>query len=215
RSATVPTAAGTFSPQRPLLRLDGHGYSPAVLQMIVEAAGGLDSFADAAFALHLAGLEISPRHVGRLAHEIGGELARQRDDQAIRRRRRQLPARVAAPPAVAAVEVDGGRLRTRAAASGPGVHQPQNKEDKVACLVSLESTPHAQDPQPEPPPSFTQPRRVQRLVRQIKGLPGDHPPGAAEPVEPPPPEEEAPPPAGAPQRLGRGRRGRPPRRPAV
>src|SRR5262249_15228797 len=27
-SATVPTAAGTFSPQRPVLRLDGHGYSP-------------------------------------------------------------------------------------------------------------------------------------------------------------------------------------------
>jgi hypothetical protein len=176
-----------------------------VLQLIVEAAGGLSSFADAAFALHLAGLGISPRHVGRLAHAIGGELARGRDDKAVRRRRRQLPARVAAPPAVAAVEVDGGRLRTRAAASGPGVHQPQNKEDKVACLVSLESTPHAQDPQPEPPPSFTQPRRVQRLVRQVKGLPGDHPAEAAEPAAapPPPPEKKAPPVAESPQRLVR------------
>jgi hypothetical protein len=53
RSATVPTAAGTFSPQRPLLRRNGHGYSPAVLPMVVEAAGRLPSFADAAFALHL------------------------------------------------------------------------------------------------------------------------------------------------------------------
>src|SRR5262249_8100278 len=33
----VLTAVGTFSPQRPLLRLDGHGYSPAVVQCIVSA----------------------------------------------------------------------------------------------------------------------------------------------------------------------------------
>ncbi len=172
--------------------------------MIVEAAGGLDSFADAAFALRLAGLEISPRHVGRLAHEIGGELARQRDDKAVRRRR-QLPARVAAPPAVAAVAVDGGRLRTRAAESGPGVREPQNKEDKIACLVSLESTPQAQDPQPEPPPSLLQPRRVQRLVRQIKGRPSEHPGEATEPAEAtaPAPEPKAPPVVGSPKRLVR------------
>jgi len=204
RCAPVPTAAGTFPPQRPLLRRDGPGYSPAVRQLIVEAAGGLDSFADAAFALHLAGLEVSPRHVGRLAHEIGGELARGRDGKAVRRRRRQVPARVAAPPAVAAVAVDGGRLRTRAAASGPGVHQPPSKEDKIACLVSLESVPHAQGPPPEPPPPFLEPRRVQRLVRQIKGLPGDHPAEAAEPAAAPPPaEKKAPPVAESPKRLVR------------
>jgi len=175
-----------------------------VLQIIVEAAGRLPSFADAAFALHLAGVDISPRHVGRLAHEIGGEMAQKRDDKAVAHRRRQLPVRVAAAPEVVAVEVDGGRLRTRAAVSGPGVHQPQNKEDKVACLVSLHSDRHAQDPQPEPPPSFTEPRRVQRVVRQMKGLPGEHPAEAAGPEEapaPPRPEPKAPPVTAAPQRL--------------
>ena len=91
RSATVPTAAGTFSPQRPLLRTDGHGYSPAVLQILVEAAGRLPSFADAAFALHLAGVDISPRHLGRVAQEIGAEMAQARDDKATENRRRQLP----------------------------------------------------------------------------------------------------------------------------
>jgi hypothetical protein len=65
-SATVPTAAGTFSPLRPRLRLDGHGYSPAVLELLVTAAARLDSFAAAAFAVGLTGLSISPRHVQQL-----------------------------------------------------------------------------------------------------------------------------------------------------
>jgi hypothetical protein len=143
--------------------------------MIVEAAGELQSFPAAAYALGLAGVAISARHVERLTHEIGAELAQQGEAKATQRRQRQLPARVATTPEVVAVEVDGGRLRTRAADSGPGVHQAQNKEDKIACLVSLHSGRHQQDPQAEPPESFTQPRRVQRLVREMKGLPSEHP----------------------------------------
>jgi hypothetical protein len=53
------------------------------------------------------------------------------------------------------------------------VHQPQAKEDKIACLVSLQSSTYADDPQPEPPPPLVEPRRVQRLVRQVHGSPGD------------------------------------------
>jgi hypothetical protein len=99
---------------------------------------------------------------------------------------------VATTPEVVAVEVDGGRLRTRAADCGPGVHQAQNKEDKIACLVTLKSSEHATDPQPEPPPSFLCPRRVQRLVRQMAGQAADplqQPDEAVQPetdsVEPP------------------------------
>jgi hypothetical protein len=124
-------------------------------------------------------LRISPRHVQHLTELVGAELAAARDEQAAARWRRQLPPRVAAPPAVVAVEVDGGRLRTRAPGCGPGVHQAESKEDKIACLVSLRSDTHPHDPQPEPPPSFLEPRRVQRLVRQIKGLPGEQPPAEA------------------------------------
>jgi hypothetical protein len=176
--------------------------------MIVEAAGRL-SFADAAFAVGLTGLRISARHVQHLAELVGGELAAARDEQAAARRRRQLPPRVAEPPAVAAVEVDGGRLRTRATGCGPGVHQAECKEDKIACLVSLRSDCHAHDPQPEPPPSFLEPRRVQRLVRQMKGLPGEQlPAGTAADAAPPAvaePAVAAAPPAypAAPRRLVR------------
>src|SRR5947199_355074 len=101
--------------------------------------------ADAAFALSLAGLPISPQHVRTLAQEVGDDLARQRDAKAARGRRR-LPVRVAQTPALVAVEVDGGRLRTRQAGSGRGVHGQENKEDKVACLVTLQGEAHAQDP---------------------------------------------------------------------
>jgi hypothetical protein len=169
------------------LRLDGHGYSPALLQKIVTAGARLSSFADAAFALGLSGLAISARHVQQLTHEVGTQLAQARDDQARQRRRRELAPRAAPPPAVVAVEVDGGRLRTRATARGPGVHAAENKEDKIACLVTLTDVEYAEDPQPEPPPSFVQPRRVQRLVQQMAGQAGEPPAAAADAAAAPPP----------------------------
>jgi ribosomal protein L12E/L44/L45/RPP1/RPP2 len=163
--------------------------------MIAEAEAQLHSAADAAFALHLAGIAISSRHVQRVAAEIGVEMAAQRDQKATQHRRRELPARVATAPEVVAVEVDGGRLRTRAVGCGPGVHEQQNKEDKIACLVTRKSEVHPADPQPEPPESFLQPRRVQRLVQQMQGQAGDRSQEEAEQEEAPaaadPPAEPA------------------------
>jgi hypothetical protein len=172
--------------------------------MIVTAGARLHSFADAAFALSLTGLSISARHVQQLTHEVGVDLARARDAQADQRRRRTLTPGVATPPAVVAVEVDGGRLRTRAADHGPGVHAAESKEDKIACLVTLTDVGHAADPQPEPPPSFVEPRRIQRLVQQMAGQAGE-PTAAADPPPGPatatPPDPQAEP--WAPQRLVR------------
>jgi hypothetical protein len=158
--------------------------------MIVEA-GGRFAFTDAAFALRLAGVSISPRHIRHLTRLIGAELAATRDAQAVAHRRRQLHPEGAppSPAVVATVEVDGGKMRTRAADCGPGVHQAQNKEDKIACLLSLPSPAHAQDPQPEPPPSLQEPRRVQRLVQKMKGLSGEQSAAEDEPADPPGPDQ--------------------------
>lgn len=204
---TVPTVAGTFSPQRTALRLDGHGYSPALLHQVVAAAGQLKSFQQAAVALRLlAKLPISARHVGRLVQQAGAELAQARDHKARQRRRRQPATTTAQAPAVAVVEVDGGRLGTRRPGCGPGVHQPQAREDKIACLVSVRSTTAPTDPQPEPPASFLQPPRVARLVRQMRAAATG---AATEPDEPSAAVGEAPPTAaderwqGAPKRLVR------------
>ncbi len=120
-----------------------------------------------------------------LAEQIGTELVTQRNQQA-KRGRSKVAVRVAATPTVVAVEVDGGRLRTRAADAGPGVHDAQNKEDKIACLVTLKSQVCAQDPQPEPPPCFQLPRRVAHVVQQMAGQAGDasaKDATAAEPLE--------------------------------
>ena len=109
----------------------------------------------------------------RIAAASGAERIQQRDEQSARYRRRELPAGGAAPPAVVAVEVDGGHVRTRAPDCGPGVHPQQNQEDKLACLVHRDSTVQEHARQPQPPRSFLEPRRVQRRVQQRKGPTGD------------------------------------------
>jgi hypothetical protein len=165
-----------------------------VVQAIVTAGARLHSFADAAFALQLAGVPISARHVQQLTQEVGTDLARARDAATEARRRRVLAPRVAAAPAVVAVEVDGGRLRTRASGHGPGVPAVEGKEDKVACLVTLTDVAQDADPCPQPPPSFVEPRRVQRLVRQMAGRCGD---GDAPPADEPASADDGP--AGTPE----------------
>jgi hypothetical protein len=145
-----------------------------------------------------ADVKLTGRHVQRLTQEVGADLARRRDEQAERYRRRELPS-PAAPP-VAVVEVDGGRLGTRQTGAGPGVHQPQAKEDKVACLVSVRSAVHAADPQPEPPAAFRDARRVARLVRQFQGQAPPADEAAAADAAPPADADDRP---GQPERLVR------------
>jgi hypothetical protein len=140
---------------------------------VVSATARFSSFADATDALRLAGINISESQVRRLAHEVGHELIQIRDQKAIEHRHRQLKPRTEVIPQAVVVEVDGGRIRTRQAGQSPGVHDAQNKEDKIACLATLSGPTFSADPCPEPPQSFQCPRRVRRLVVQMKGLAGD------------------------------------------
>ncbi len=167
--------------------LDEHTFSSSVVELIVTATARFSSFRDATTAVQMAGVEISESQVRRLAHEVGQELIDERDRKVIAHRRRQLPARTEVIPPAVVVEVDGGRIRTRAAGSAPGVQDAQNKEDKIACLATLQSPTFTTDPRPDPPGSFLCPRRVQRLVQQMKGQGGEvptpeSPDGPADPV---------------------------------
>lgn len=117
----------------------------------------------------MAGIAISETQVRRLAHEVGQELIAERDRKTTSHRRRQLTTRVEVIPDAVVVELDGGRIRSREADAGPGVHNAQNKEDKIACLATLQGPTFTADPSPEPPHAFQCPRRVQRLVNQMKG----------------------------------------------
>jgi len=171
------------------LGLDEHRYSSTLLERIVTATARFSSFRDATDAVQMSGIAISESQVRRLAHQVGQELIDERDRKAIAHRRRQLLPRTEVVPEAVVVEVDGGRIRTRAANAAPGVHEAQNKEDKIACLATLTSQTFVADPCSEPPEAFRCPRRVQRLVSQMKGQAGEAnapeiPEESADPVVP-------------------------------
>ena len=80
-SAIARPVAGIFFPLRPTLRLDSHDFSPAILGKIVRAVARGSSFAAAAESLaDEAEVQVGARHLGRIAHEVGGQL---RDRHAI------------------------------------------------------------------------------------------------------------------------------------
>lgn len=146
----------------------------------------------------MADISLSESQVRRLAHQVGHELIAERDRKAEEHRHRRLPAGTAKTPQAVVVEVDGGRIRTRAANSTRGVHDAQNQEDKIACLATLRSRTFATDPCPEPPASFLCPRRVRRLVTQMKKTAGE-----VDPAEPPGVPDDTRTPATAPRPAGR------------
>ena len=80
------------------------------------------------------GIPLRESSVLRLTQEVGSEMVEHRDRQVMEHRRRVLKPRHQIIPDAVVVEVDGGRMRTRAAHAAPGVHDPQNKEDKIAGI---------------------------------------------------------------------------------
>jgi hypothetical protein len=154
------------------LRLDSHGFSPAISGKIVRAAARNSSFAAAAEALNNeAEITISDRQVGRIAHEIGAQLQLQRDQGVEAFQEKSATPEVRVAPRLAAVFVDGGRLRTRGDESGrgPGVFDPAWREDKVANLLTMHTDVHQQDPHPELPRCFTKKHEVVELVQGVSG----------------------------------------------
>ena len=146
-----------------------------MLLKVVTAGGEFGSFQRASKMLGiLAEVRLSGMQVARLTEEIGGELAAARDEQADRHRLRELPSEVGTPVPIACVEVDGGRLQTRAREASRGVHDPEWKESKVACLWRMEGERFSEDPHPEPPRCFLDPEHVHRLAREIKNVSSPH-----------------------------------------
>lgn len=154
------------------MRLDSHGFSPTILGKIVRAAARSTSFAAAAESLtDAAEVPVSGRQVGRIAHEVGGQLWEARDQRVDAFERNQAKPEVTVAPRLATVLVDGGRLQTRSEESGqgPGAHAPAWREDKVADFVTMSTQSHDADPHPELPECFTKKKQVVELVQGIAG----------------------------------------------
>lgn len=188
-SAIARRAAGIFFPQRPALRLTPHSYSPSVLGKILRASAREPSFQEAAEALdELADLTISSRQLTRIAHEVGHQLETHRDQQVQHVQDQQLTPTVATRPALAVVEVDGGRLQIRGEGDGPGAHDASWREDKIAVLATAAITVSDADPEPDLPACFRDRKFVEGLARGISGqgpLNASDPP-AASPADSPP-----------------------------
>jgi hypothetical protein len=162
-----------------------YDYSPTAMKKVVYAGTQATSFPQGSRDLkELAELQISPERVRRATERIGAERVAERDAQAVAYEALPIPERRKAPadqarPAVACVQMDGGRAQVFDRA------EPQRNEDntfwrevKVGCLWSMASEVSAEDPCPQLPASFVDPERMQRMVREIKGFSG--PDGAAD-----------------------------------
>jgi hypothetical protein len=156
-----------------------YDYSPTALKKIVYAGTQATSFPQGSRDLNeLAELDISAERVRRATERIGKERVAERDAQAAACEALSIPARRTVPadqptPAVACVQMDGGRLQFFDRA------EPQRNEDdtfwremKVGCLWSMSSEVSAKDPCPQLPASFVDPERMRRMVREIKGFSG-------------------------------------------
>jgi hypothetical protein len=139
------------------------------LEKAVRQAAKAPSFQEASDDLRvLAEVSIGATHLHRLSERVGREWAQTRDQEVAAFRAQQLVCAYAAAPKAAAVMLDGGRVQTRAAESGRGVHDPKWRETKVACCLSLATQEQQTDPQPQPPSKFLNPTKVAALVAGIK-----------------------------------------------
>ena len=165
RRATAPDVAGGFSPLREALGLDARELTPLLVQRVTFAGVEARSFKRGALVMRqVGGQPVSAKTIERVVHDVGGELARRRDadpktDDALARRPE-------GPPALAVVECDGGRIRTREPGHGPGVHRTAEgwRETKDACLIRASRTISEEDPEAEPPACFCDPKHVAKIA---------------------------------------------------
>jgi hypothetical protein len=151
-------------------------FSPGLLKKIAYAATQANSFAQA--AQHLAALaetELTAKRVERWTKRVGEERLAEVAAQTQTYQELSLPARRQSPtaqvPAVACVQMDGGRIQIRdrhvAADEGAAGYW---RETLVGCCLSMTGEAQAQDPCPTIPRIFVDPARISELSREIKGF---------------------------------------------
>jgi hypothetical protein len=148
-----------------MLGLDARDLSPGLVEQIVFSAAETRSFVRAALILNkVGGTVLSDNTVQRVVGDVGRELAARRD--AVPCSGPGLAERPEAPPELAVVECDGGRIRMREPGHGRGVHLSGEgwRETKNACLVRASRQSFAEDPQPEPPECFCDPKHAAKIA---------------------------------------------------
>ena len=112
----------------------------------------------------VAGQPVSAKSIERVVNDVGRELSERRDVSP--QSGHSLAKPPDAPPNLAVVDCDGGRIRTREPGHGPGVHFDGKgwNETKNACLIRAQRKTFTEDPQPEPPECFCDPKHVAKIA---------------------------------------------------
>lgn len=163
---------------------DARELTPGLVQRIMFAAAETRSFKRAKLVLEKVGdAVVSTNTIERVVGDVGSELAERRD--ADPKTAEALAQRPEAPPELAVVECDGGRIRTREPGQGPGVHLSGEgwRETKNACLIKATRQTFEEDPQPEPPVCFCDVQHVAKMA-ETEALSVAAPRAAPAPVEP-------------------------------
>jgi hypothetical protein len=150
---------------RETLGFDARELSPGLVERITFFAAETRSFERAALLLRKGGDAIvSDNTVNRVVEDVGRELAARRD--AAPKSIQALAERPEASPELAVVECDGGRARTREPGHGRGVHLSGEgwRETKNACLLRATRKTFENDPQPEPPACFCDPKHAAKIA---------------------------------------------------
>jgi hypothetical protein len=151
------------------------------LGKIVRSAARESSFREGAEAItDLAEVTISDRQLSRIAQEVGQQLQASRDQQVSQFRAGTLEPRVATRPALAVIEVDGGRLQIRGEGEGPGAHEASWREDKIAVLATMTHVVSTGDPEPELPDCFRDRGFIEKVIGAIGGGAMDLPTATSE-----------------------------------
>ncbi|MGH7426572.1 MAG: hypothetical protein ACREJP_10470, partial [Candidatus Methylomirabilales bacterium] len=120
-------------------------------------------------------VEITPQGLEEIVLKLGRERAALRDADVEAFQRRELEPLYREAPAVAVVQLDGGRAQVRASGAARGVHEPAWTETKVGNFSTYTDVNFQVDPQPDPPTKFLDRHEVARLVQDLKGFSGKAP----------------------------------------
>lgn len=146
----------------------------------VAHAGASSAFSRAVQDLDaLAEISVSREQVRRWTDRVGEERVADAARQAEAYQSLPLPEQRQSPtgqaPAVACVQMDGGRIQIRDRHAAPESRTGNGywRETLVGCCLSMTSQEQADDPCPTIPETFVNPRRMYDLSREIKGFSGD------------------------------------------
>jgi hypothetical protein len=147
------------------LGFDARELSPGLVERVIFTAAETRSFERAELMLDKVGdAALSAPTIRRVVGDVGRELAARRDAES--NSTEGLAQRPEEPPELAVAECDGGRIRMRQPGHGRGVHLSGDgwRETKNACLIRASRKTFTEDPQPEPPQCFCNPKHVAKLA---------------------------------------------------